>query len=99
MDEFNILADFIGKFPPHIDVKWGEGTADDDDLLSVIILASGVDAKFPENRLVMLGAIVGDIIGSTYEFIDMKEYDFELCPSNSFFTDNTVMTIAVAHWR
>lgn len=30
MDEFNILADFIGKFPPHIDVKWGEGTADDD---------------------------------------------------------------------
>ena len=50
MDEFNILADFIGKFPPHIDVKWGERTADDDDLLSVIILASGVDAKLPENK-------------------------------------------------
>ena len=47
----------------------------------------------------MLGAIAGDIIGSTYEFIDMKEYDFELCPLNSFFTDDTVMTIAVAHWR
>ena len=46
----------------------------------------------------MLGAVAGDIIGSTYEFIDMKEYDFELCPSNSFFTDDTVMTIAVAHW-
>ena len=47
----------------------------------------------------MLGAIAGDIIGSTYEFIDMKDYDFELCLSNSFFTDDTVMTIAVAHWR
>lgn len=47
----------------------------------------------------MLGAVAGDIIGSTYEFIDMKEYDFELCPSNSVFTDDTVMTIAVAHWR
>ena len=50
MDEFNILADFIGTFPAHIDVKWRERTADDDDLLSVIILASGVDAKLPENR-------------------------------------------------
>lgn len=50
MDEFNILPDFIGKFPPYVDVKWGEGTADDDDLLSVIILASGVDAKLPENK-------------------------------------------------
>ncbi|MBD5272525.1 MAG: ADP-ribosylglycohydrolase family protein [Bacteroides sp.] len=99
MDEFNILADFIGKFPPYVDVKWRERTADDDDLLSVIILVSGVDAKFPENRLVMLGAIVGDRIGSTYEFIDMKRYDFDMLPQGSCFTDDTVMTIAVAHWR
>ena len=48
MDEVNILADFISKFPPNIDVKWGEGTTDDDDLLSVIILASGFDVKLPE---------------------------------------------------
>ena len=48
MDEVNILADFIGKFPPYVDVKWGEGTADDDDLLSVIILSSGFDVKLPE---------------------------------------------------
>ena len=47
MDEVNILTDFIGKFPPNIDMKWGEGTADDDDLLSVIILASGFDVKLP----------------------------------------------------
>lgn len=31
----------------------------------------------------MLGAVVGDIIGSTYEFIDMKDYDFELLPQGS----------------
>ena len=46
----------------------------------------------------MLGAIVGDIIGSTYEFIDMKRYDFDMLPQGSCFTDDTVMTIAVAHW-
>ena len=49
MDEVNMLADFIGKFPPYVDVKWGEGTADDDDLLSVIILATGFDVKLPKN--------------------------------------------------
>ena len=48
MDEVNILADFIGKFPPKIDVKWGVGTANDDDSLSVIILATGFDVKLPE---------------------------------------------------
>ena len=46
----------------------------------------------------MIGAIAGDIIGSTYEFVDMKEYEFDLLPQESFFTDDTVMTIAVAHW-
>lgn len=46
----------------------------------------------------MLGAVVGDIIGSTYEFINMKDYNFELMPHGSCFTDDTVMTIAVAHW-
>lgn len=46
----------------------------------------------------MLGAIVGDIIGSSYEFVDMKRYDFDMLPQGSCFTDDTVMTIAVAHW-
>lgn len=46
----------------------------------------------------MLGAIAGDIIGSTYEFVDMKRYDFELLPQGSCFTDDSVMTIAVAYW-
>jgi ADP-ribosylglycohydrolase len=44
----------------------------------------------------MLGAIIGDIIGSTFEFIDFKSKDFELFPPGSKFTDDTVLTIAVA---
>ena len=45
----------------------------------------------------MYGAILGDIIGSPYEF-DMgdKTKDFPLFSENSYFTDDTVMTIAVA---
>ena len=45
----------------------------------------------------MYGAILGDIIGSPYEF-DMgnKTKDFSLFSEESHFTDDTVMTIAVA---
>ena len=46
----------------------------------------------------MLGAIAGDIIGSAYEFAGRKDYDFELFPEGSRFTDDTVMTLAVAKW-
>ena len=44
----------------------------------------------------MLGAIAGDIIGSVYEFAGFKEYDFPLFTKNSTFTDDTVLTVAVA---
>lgn len=45
----------------------------------------------------MIGAILGDIIGSPYEF-DMgdKTKDFPLFSKRSMFTDDTVMTVAVA---
>lgn len=46
----------------------------------------------------MLGAIAGDIIGSVYEFTKQKQYDFEMLPKGSRFTDDSVMTVAVAHW-
>ncbi len=46
----------------------------------------------------MLGAVAGDIIGSFYEFSEQKRYDFELLPEGSCYTDDSVMTIAVAHW-
>lgn len=44
----------------------------------------------------MLGAIAGDVIGSVYEFASFKEYDFPLFSENSTYTDDTVLTIAVA---
>lgn len=44
----------------------------------------------------MLGAIIGDIIGSKYEFNGVKTKDFELFLDGSTFTDDTVLTIATA---
>ena len=44
----------------------------------------------------MLGAIVGDIVGSTRENLRIKRKDFELFPESSDYTDDTVLTVAVA---
>jgi len=44
----------------------------------------------------MLGAIIGDIIGSVYEWDNIKTKDFPLFRDDCFFTDDTVMTIAIA---
>ena len=46
----------------------------------------------------MLGAIIGDTVGSVYEFHNTKEYDFPLFQKRSDYTDDSVMTMAVAHW-
>ena len=46
----------------------------------------------------MLGALVGDIIGSPYEFYNTKSMDFELFTKWTKFTDDSVMTLAVAKW-
>ena len=44
----------------------------------------------------MLGAIVGDIVGSVYEFNNIKTREFPLFDKRSEFTDDSVMTLAVA---
>lgn len=44
----------------------------------------------------MLGAIAGDIIGSIYEHSNLKSKEFPLFSFNSRYTDDTVMTLAVA---
>ena len=44
----------------------------------------------------MLGAVAGDIIGSVHEFLQGKTMDFPLFVEASRFTDDTVLTIAVA---
>ncbi len=47
----------------------------------------------------MIGAIIGDIIGAKYEFNNIKTIDFDLFDkTNTNFTDDTVMTLAVAKW-
>lgn len=46
----------------------------------------------------MLGAIVGDIVGSIYEFQNTKSTRFNLLTPWSHFTDDSVMTLAVAKW-
>lgn len=46
----------------------------------------------------MLGALAGDIIGSVYEFWNAKSKDFELFTPHTRFTDDSVMTLAVAKW-
>jgi ADP-ribosylglycohydrolase len=44
----------------------------------------------------MLGAMIGDIVGSVYEWHNIKTTDFVLFKSNSTFTDDTVLTTATA---
>ncbi|MBQ2755192.1 MAG: ADP-ribosylglycohydrolase family protein [Oscillospiraceae bacterium] len=49
----------------------------------------------------MLGAICGDILGSTYEFEGAKYHDpksITLCLDNDTFTDDSALTFAVADW-
>ncbi len=45
----------------------------------------------------MLGAIAGDIIGSVYEVSNIRTTDFPLFIPQSRFTDDTVLSIALAH--
>ena len=42
----------------------------------------------------MIGAITGDIVGSVFEWNNIKQKEFELFTKESDFTDDTVMTIA-----
>ncbi|TFG62906.1 MAG: ADP-ribosylglycohydrolase family protein, partial [Nitrospirales bacterium] len=44
----------------------------------------------------MIGSIAGDIIGSVYEHRPIKTKDFPLFHSHCDFTDDTVLTVAVA---
>lgn len=46
----------------------------------------------------MIGAVIGDIAGSVYEFRNTKDYNFKMFPDGSNYTDDTVMTMAVAEW-
>jgi type I restriction enzyme M protein len=44
----------------------------------------------------MIGTIVGDVVGSIYEWDNIKTKKFPFLTSKNFFTDDTVMTVAIA---
>ncbi len=43
----------------------------------------------------MIGAIIGDIVGSRFEWHNHRSKDFDLMPSACFFTDDSIMSLAV----
>ena len=46
----------------------------------------------------MLGAIVGDFVGSIHEYTAIKRKDFPLVDPRCFVTDDSLLTVAVAEW-
>ena len=46
----------------------------------------------------MLGSIIGDTVGSVYEFNNIKTMNFPLFSPESNYTDDSIMTMAVADW-
>jgi ADP-ribosylglycohydrolase len=56
----------------------------------------GVGYCEEEGKRTMLGAIAGDIIGSRFEWHNHKSKEFDLFCDDSHFTDDTVLTVALA---
>lgn len=46
----------------------------------------------------MLGAIIGDIVGSIYEFDNIKTKEFPFFDEGKEYTDDSILTIATADW-
>lgn len=44
----------------------------------------------------MLGAIIGDIVGSRFEWNNIKSKEFEFLTYKCFLTDDSIMTLALA---
>lgn len=47
---------------------------------------------------IMLGSIIGDIVGSIYEFNNNKSKEFPLFSERMEYTDDSILTIATAKW-
>ena len=46
----------------------------------------------------MIGSIIGDIVGSVYEFNNIKTKEFDFFHPQGSFTDDSILTIATADW-
>ncbi len=54
------------------------------------------EVSLAPNSNTIIGAVIGDVIGSVYEWNNIKTIDFDLFNPKCDFTDDTVLTIAVA---
>ena len=46
----------------------------------------------------MIGSLIGDIVGSIYEFGNIKTKDFKFFNSKGSYTDDSILTVATADW-
>lgn len=46
----------------------------------------------------MIGSIIGDIVGSIYEFDNIKTKEFDFFNPHKDFTDDSILTLATADW-
>lgn len=46
----------------------------------------------------MIGSIIGDIVGSIYEFANIKTKEFDLFQERCGYTDDSILTLATADW-
>lgn len=44
----------------------------------------------------MLGTVIGDIVGSRFEWNNNKSKDFDFLPYSCFVTDDSIMSLAIA---
>lgn len=51
---------------------------------------------FMNKQNYILGAVIGDIVGSRFEWNNYRKKDFQLLNPDCFITDDTIMTLAVA---
>ena len=59
--------------------------------------SKNIKANFASRKgEIMLGAIIGDVVGSRFEWHNIHTKKFDFLPNSCFFTDDSVMTIAIA---
>lgn len=46
----------------------------------------------------MLGSVIGDFVGSIYEFANIKTKEFEFYQQSMDYTDDSILTMATARW-
>lgn len=59
-------------------------------------MVAGIFVCRVNNKIDMIGAIIGDIVGSRFEFNNTKNFNFKLFTKGCAYTDDTICTIAIA---